>query len=431
MIEYEGPATSGQRLLWFMDHYRGGAGALNCPVVLRLRGSLDRSALQSALDAITARHESLRTTFRGRGRRLTQVVHTPQPVVVSTVDLGDDGVDDSLFRLNLNAELKTRIDPEHWPVRVTLWRLGANDRVLCFNMHHLVTDGHSCGIFVRELHQQYDRALGRACDLPPVGWQHARFAEWEAELLRNRNYARHLDYWQGQLANARILALPFAQLPSDQAGWRGETKALDMDGPMVERMRSVARTYRTTPFTVMLAAYYAVLYRLTQETDISIGSVFLNRPFQEVQNTIGFFANLLVLRTRVPNRSSFAGLLRHSHGTVMDAFMHQALSYHMLPANIMQVGALRPDEVVFQMMTQPIGSSRMGDVDVEALLTDGVGNRFEFELAVLTTDRGLSTVVSYNRARVEPDWAESFLAQYVRTIALAVDRPDLLLAELD
>jgi Condensation domain len=250
-----------------------------------------------------------------------QLIHAPRPVAIAEVDLSASGADDATFRQHLRAELQTRIDAETWPVRVTLWRLGDADHVICCNMHHLVTDGHSCGIFVRELRLFYDRALGRPCAIPPVGWQHARFAAWEAESLKDQAYAKHLDYWRGQLANARMPALPFADQPSDQAAWRGETRVLDFDSATVDRLRSVARSSRTTPFATMLAVYYSVLYQLTKETDLSIGSVFLNRPLPEVQNTIGFFTNLLVLRTRVPSHASFMDLVRDSLRTVPASFL--------------------------------------------------------------------------------------------------------------
>jgi len=431
MNAFKVPASIGQRLLWFMDHYRGDGGVLNCPVVLRLRGRLNVSALQAALDQITARHESLRTTFGGKGHTLTQIIHTPQPVAIAYLNLGHEADPDITLRESLKRELQTRIDPRAWPVRVTLWRLSEEDHVLCFNMHHLVTDGHSCGLFIRELHLLYDRAVGAECELPEIIWQHAQFVKWENELLKSQAFAKHIGYWQQQLENARLPSLPYGPKQPGLIARQTETKTLDFDNSTVELLRRVARTRRSTIFNVMLSVYYTVLHRLTMENDLSIGSVFLNRPMPEVQHTIGFFANFLVLRTRIPADATFSDVLRNSHVTVMDAFMHQSVSYYMLPARIMQPSALRADELVFQMMTQPLYNSKMGGVDVNVLLAEGVGNRFDFELAVFTTESKLSAVVSFSRTRIEQEWAHAFLSRYVQVASLVARNPDVRLADLD
>jgi NRPS condensation-like uncharacterized protein len=431
MIALEAPASIGQRLLWFMDHYRGEGGVLNCPVVLRLRGRLNVPALQLALDQITARHESLRTTFRGKGRSLTQLIHTPQQVIIAEHDLCGETGPDALLRQELGKELCTRIDPVVWPVRVTLWRLGEEDHVLCFNMHHLVTDGHSCGIFLRELHLLYDRALGNpAPDIPGIPWQYAQFVQWESELVKSQAFTRHVEYWQKQLEDAKLPPLPFAPKEIKPSPRQTETQSLDLDNLDVTLLKQVARSRRTTFFNVMLSICYTLLQRATLESDLAIGSVFLNRPRPEAQQTIGFFANLLVLRTQIPFAAHFTDVLRSSHATVMDAFMHQSLSYYMLPGHIMHASALRADEVVFQMMTQPLHSSNMGGVSVDPLVVEGVGNRFDFELAMVNTDKKLSSVVSYNRARVSKSWAQAFLSRYVQMASQLARNPEARLADL-
>src|SRR4051812_9131723 len=147
MAPREAPASVGQRLLWQMDHHRGAGGALNCPVFLRLRGRLDRGALLSALDRLVRRHESLRTTFAGRGHRLTQLIHEePPPPATAELDLGGEPDPEEALERALAAEAQERVDPQAWPVRCTLWRLSDREHVLCVNMHHLVTDGWSCAV---------------------------------------------------------------------------------------------------------------------------------------------------------------------------------------------------------------------------------------------------------------------------------------------
>jgi hypothetical protein len=138
------PASVAQRLLWVLEQHRGRHGSANCPIVLRLRGPLDRSRLSDGLTALTARHESLRTTFAGRGTRLTQVVHDAAPVRLRCEDLCSDDPERAL-REAVTREVRQPVDAERWPTRVTLFRLGEQDHGLCVNLHHAVTDGGSAG----------------------------------------------------------------------------------------------------------------------------------------------------------------------------------------------------------------------------------------------------------------------------------------------
>jgi hypothetical protein len=426
----EYPVSVGQRLLWFMDHYRGDCGALNCPVLLRLRGQLDLARLQTALDLVVARHPMLRTTFSGKGRVLTQIIHPPRRVEIRRVDLEGASSSDSAVHAEIRSELQTRIDPERCPVRVTLWRVAEEEYVLCFNMHHLVTDGQSCGIIVRDLQHIYAGTTVGSTALPEIPCSYIEFVKRENEWLKSSDFRKHLDYWQQQLAAGKPPPLP-VELAQPGAVRRTETYCLDLDASVLERLREAARARRTTTFSLMLAVYYAVLCRLTGQNDLSIGSIFLNRSGAEVQNTVGFFANLLVLRTRVPALARFSDLLRLTHATVMDAFMHQAVSHYLLPPQTMQTGPLRADEIVFQMMPQPLHGGKLGAMKFDALPVEGVGNRFEFELAVVMTKAKLSAVVSYNRARIQAEWARSFLSYYVDSVRLAARIPDAPLQSFD
>lgn len=424
---YEAACSSGQRLLWFMDHYRGEDGALNCPAVLRLSGPLDRGWLVSTLNAIVARHEILRTTFRGRGRALQQVIQGVMEVQLCEVDLRAEVDPQHALQPLLTAELRTRIDPTVCAFRATLWQLRADEHVFCFNMHHLVTDGPSYDIFVRELHQLYDaHATGGSMSVMPG--QYVDFVRWEEQFVGSEQFNRHLGYWEAQLRGARMPMLPFA--PRSESTPRVRcTHARALSPGVVLRLRDLARARQTTIFAVLLGLFYTLLYRLTGQRDLAVSSVFANRHAAEIRNTMGFVANLLVLRTRIPNAASFLDVLRSTHLTVTEAFTHQALSYYMLPASTNQSGQLRVDELVFQ-MTQPLYSGPMGKVRAETLPVEGVGNRFDFELSVIADGECLTPVVSYNAARVEARWVEAFLDQYVTYALQLGSNPNLRLATL-
>ena len=425
----EAPASLGQRLLWFMDHYRGEHGALNCPIVFRLRGTLDEGALRQALEAIIVRHDALRTTFVGRGRTLNQLIHAPSPLMLQKVDVSTAADPERAWRENMKAELQARIDPVHSPMRLTLWKLATDHHVLCANLHHLVTDGQSYGIFVSELHQLYDRAVGIPRGLPEVEWQYTDYARWESAQLQTPEFERHLAYWRQQLRGARMPPLPFS--PKSGASTRlRETRAGALSEEVVERLQQLARVRRATLFSVMLSILYVLLYRITGERDLSVSSVFVNRHLPQVQHTMGFFANLLVLRVQISSSACFSDVLRSCHAMVTGAFVHQSVSYYMLPPHLMSETDVRFDEVVFQ-MTRPLYQGDMGPMQVDVLAVEGVGNRFDFELTLIASRGVLTPVVSYNRSRVPPEWAHTLLAEYVRLAGHLSLHPDARIRDLD
>jgi hypothetical protein len=196
-----------------IKHYRSDYGALNCPVVCRITGDLDVDALRRALDALADRHESLRTTFTGRGPRLSQRIHPPRHEPIATRDLSThDDPAEAAFK-ELSQELGTPIDPQEWPVRARLWRIGARDHLFCLNLHHLVTDAWSTGILLRDLCLLFDRETGGEADLPEPGWSPAEFVQWQRSLLAGDRLKRHQDYWRRQLAGARLPVLTDTTVP--------------------------------------------------------------------------------------------------------------------------------------------------------------------------------------------------------------------------
>jgi Condensation domain len=424
VTEHEAPASIGQRLLWMIDHYRAGYSALSCPVLVRLHGPLDAAALATAVDGLCARHESLRTTFEGSARRLVQRVHPPRPVPLRAVDLSATADPAALDRA-IAEDLRTRVDPTSWPVRATLWRVAADDHVLCLNMHHLVSDAWSCGVLFGELRQLYEGA-----PLGPVGWQYRRFAQWQHDLINGDGLHRHREYWARQLAGASLPDLPVRTNGAATEPRGSAVTAVDLGRGVVDALRQLAREQRTTLFAVLLAVYYAQLHRATGQRDLTVASLFANRSRQEVRGTVGFLANMVLLRTPLPAAGSFLDLVRQTHGTVVSAFIYQDLPYQMLPFGTVRTGALRPDDAVFQIMADPGYRVRAAGVDFELLVPDGIGSRFRFELALVPQDGGFRAVLFHDRDWIEPAWAAQFTAGYAELAAAVAGRPTATLAAL-
>jgi hypothetical protein len=428
VAEVEVPASIGQRLLWVLDHYRGHEGALNCPVLCRIRGPLDTDALAGALADLTERHASLRTTFRGRGPRLVQLVHDPRPVPLDRRDLTGTPDPEEAVRRELDAELARRIDPVTWPVRTTLWRLAPDHHVLCLNVHHLVTDAWSCPLLFRDLFRLYERRTGFAADVPPpAGWPFPRFGAWQQEQLAIGAMRAHQAYWRRQLAGVTLPALPGR---GDGGPRRAARETADIDAGVAKDLRRIAQDCRATTFATMLSVHYAVLHALTGQDDLAVASLFANRARPELAETVGFLANMVVLRTRLPASATFARTVRAAHFTVVGAMTHQDVPYQLLALPALRSGTARADDVVFQVMAEPVYATRFGDLDVAALVPEGVGSRFDLELALVPTGMGYRAVLFYDAARFEPAFARDVVKHYAEVAAAAAAEPDAPLTAL-
>ncbi|MET8351565.1 MULTISPECIES: condensation domain-containing protein [unclassified Micromonospora] len=416
------PASVGQRLLGIIEHYRADHGALNCPLLCRLSGDVDVVTVRRALTALTARHEALRTTFTGRGPRLSQLVHEPRPVELTVVDLRGEPDPHAAADAAVAAELATRVDVAHWPTRATAWRVTDHEVILCFTMHHLVTDAWSCGLLFEELRTL---CTGSPAELPPVHWQYPQFVAWQEDRLAGAELERQRAFWRDQLTGLRLPRLPYREPPP---GATPGVLARDLDTGVADGLRALARRHRTTLFTVALAVYYAVLHRVTGQGDLAVASLFANRSRPESQGTVGFCANMVVLRTRLPPFATFQALVQATHATTAAAFANQEQPYQAVSTGSANLGG-RVDDVVFQMMAELAHRVRVGDTEFELLVPEAIGSRFGTELALAPRGNGLR-VVLFHTPRLAPADAVRLLDGYVTVARAVVANPGAALSTL-
>ncbi|HWF75458.1 MAG TPA: condensation domain-containing protein [Solirubrobacteraceae bacterium] len=419
------PASIGQRVLWQMDHHRGGHGALNCPLLIRLRGPLDPDALQAAVDGVARRHESLRTTFTGRGPRLRQLVHDARALEIMAVDLADHEAAHAEVDGRIASEVQARTDPEEEPVRVTLWRLGGEDHVLCLTMHHLVTDGFSTALVCDELGRLYDRILAGGPPLDPVGWQYREWMVWQQEQLTGESLRRLQDYWRERLTGALLPPLPRRDSEVPLLERRTAVQRATIPGGAVRALQRFARARGTAAFTCLLAIYYALLSSRFGAGDFSVGSIFANRVRREAQSTVGFLSNMVVLRMRADPSMTLAELVAAADEAVIGAFAHQALPFQMLPLHTLDPGSMRADSVVFQLFAGPMAPAVRAGLQFEPVIDvpAGIGSRWEFELSAFPAGDELSLLLCFAEDLYDPEWARAFLDAYVELAVRAAAAP--------
>ena len=422
-LEYELPASAGQRLLWLMNHYRGGAGALNSHVLLHLRGPLDHDRLTRAVGELCRRHHALRTTLRRSGGQLMQTVHRPGDVPVYRRRLDMPVTEAGPV---LASELRAPLDPAACPLAVTTLRRSAVDHVLCLKVHHLLTDGWSNAILTREIGALYKGTL----ELPQVPWQFADYVRWQQRQLESHHILdKHARYWQQQLSGARMTSL--TGLSTD----RGDARTTDATavewfelGPATSQaLRELTRQEQTMLFPLLLAVFYALLHYLTGDRDLAVASMFANRVMPQVRGTVGFFANLLVLRGEVDPEDSFRHLQTATKMTVLGALTHQSLPIQLVPFLALDGLRLGYPEILFHLLADELPTRLdMGDLQAELLPPpDGLGNRFDLEMIIFPDSGQLNGILRYSTRRFSRGWIRDFVSSYRALAARFAAHPDL------
>ena len=330
------PLSFAQERLWFLDQLEPGGSSYNIPQAVRLTGRLDAAALAGSLSEIVRRHESLRTTFeRTAAGSPGQVIHPAAPVALPAVDLTALPSERAAERARALAaeEARRPFDLVRGPlVRALLLRLGADEHFLLIDVHHIVSDGWSTGILLRELGVLYRAFVaGEPSPLPELPLQYANFASWQRQWLSGAELERQLGYWRERLAGAPgVLDLPADRPRPAVQSLRGASRSFVLPAPLAASLQALAQREGVTLFMVLLAALDALLSRLSGQTDLVVGSPVANRNQVGIEELVGFFVNTLVLRADLGGDPSFRTLLGRVRETTLGAYAHQDLPFEKL-----------------------------------------------------------------------------------------------------
>ncbi|HEX8273690.1 MAG TPA: amino acid adenylation domain-containing protein [Longimicrobiaceae bacterium] len=404
------PASFAQQRLWMVDRLEPGSPAYNMPFALRLRGALDAGALERSLAELVRRHEALRTTLAERGGAPVQVVHPPAPLPLPRVDLRG-AADGEARALRLAAEEAARpFDLAAGPLlRGTLLRLGDEDHVLLFTLHHVVGDGWSTEVLTREVFALYAAAVrGEAARLPELPVQYADFAVWQRGWLSGPVLEELIGWWRERLAGAP----PLLEIPTDRPRAAGQgalagSHPLALPAELAGRLRQLARREGATLFMTLLAAWQAVLGRWAGQDDVVVGTPVAGRTRRETEGLIGFFVNMLPLRADLSGDPAWRELLGRVREGALGAYDHQELPFERL---VEELGVERSfaHPPVFQAAIS-LGLSAGGDLPPEpgGLAAEPFGEgarvvKFELDLVFAEGDAGLGGALAFRAALFEP-----------------------------
>src|SRR5579863_839542 len=336
-------ASIGQQRLWFLDQLDSTAGAAyNLATGLRLRGTLDRGALRTTLDTIVARHEAFRTSFVALDTQPVQRI-APPGVGFHLIEHDLSGESGAAQQQRIDelsgSEATERFDLSTGPlIRGQLLRLGSEEHLLLITQHHIISDGWSIGVLVREVAALY-RAFsqGESNPLPALPIQYADYAVWQRRWLQAEVLHEQVGFWRAHLAGAPgLLDLPHdRQRPAVQS-YAGGRVGLTLSGQLTAGLHRLSQRHGVTLFMSLLTGWAALLSRLSGQSDVVIGTPVANRQRSELESLVGFFANTLALRVHLENDPSVTELLAQIRASTLEAYAHQDLPFAQL------VEALQP-----------------------------------------------------------------------------------------
>ncbi|HEV2643858.1 MAG TPA: condensation domain-containing protein, partial [Candidatus Elarobacter sp.] len=420
------PLSFAQRRLWFLAQMDGGSEAYHIPLGLRLTGELDRLALRRALDRLVARHEMLRTTFTVAGGEPVQRV---APVHGGFLLIEHDLVNDPNAAAGVDAlaaqEVRTPFDLAAGPlIRGRLIAIGAAQHVLLITMHHIVSDGWSMGVLMREVSALY-RAYraGEDDPLAPLSIQYADYAAWQRRWLSGEALREQSAYWQQALHDApALLELPADRPRPKRQDFTGDHVPIDLGPELTAKIKALSQRHGTTLFMTLMTAWGILLSRLSGQSDVVVGTPVANRTRSEVEDLIGFFVNTLALRMDVAPDATVSEMLVRVQALSLHAQAHQDLPFEHVVEIVNPARSLAQSplfQAMFVWQNNEHGEVVLPGLRIDSLHMPFRTAKFDLTLEVGETHDRITGVLEYATALFDRATAERY-AGYLRTLLAAM-----------
>jgi amino acid adenylation domain-containing protein len=426
------PLSPTQQRLWFIDQLEPGTTAYNMPAALRLKGELHIAVLFQSIEEIVRRHEILRTAFPTVEGVPKQVILPEQPLNIPVLDLSDHPIDQQ--EAELHREIEAIAQHRFKLAEGCLWRfklvrLAETDYALLLNIHHIISDGWSFGVFFRELATLYTAFLQQqSSPLPALPIQYADYAYWQHEWLHTEDFQTQLNYWKHHLSGQ----LPVLDLPTDWPRGATQTYAADseeltLSSSLSQALKTLSQREGVTLFVTLLTAFKVLLSRHSGQDDIIVGAPVAGRNHVETEGLIGFFINTLVLRSQWSDNPSFRDLLRRVQDITLEAQNYQAVPFEKL------VEELHPDrdpgrtpifQVWFNMLNLEESSFSLPGLNLESIKIPSSNSKFDLTLYIREQQDVLHFRFVYNKALFKPERMQDMSAQFELLLQQIVEQPD-------
>jgi len=426
-----------QQRLWFLDQLAPGNPYYNIPAAVRLTGPLDVSALEQSINAIINRHEVLRTNFGKAEGQPVQIVAPSRQLTVSIEDLSrlpDAEREAEVMRLAIEESRLSFNLAEGALLRLRLLRLKDEEHVVLLTIHHIISDGWSVGVFVREFGTLYESYVtGKPPLTAELPIQYADYAHWQRAWLQGEVMEEELSYWRQQLSGAPAIDLPADRSRPHLQSFRGAREYFDLSPALTQKLQKLSRQEGATLFMTLLTVFKTLLYRYSGQEDIVVGTPIANRRRAELEGLIGFFVNTLVLRTEVSGERSFREMLERVKEVCLGAYGHQDVPFEKL------VEALQPErdlsrtplfQVMFVLQNAPTQPLQVSNLTLQEMEIDNGTAKFDLTMVMQETEQGLRGFWEYNEDLFEAETIAQLATHYLSLVSACLATPDIPLSQL-
>jgi amino acid adenylation domain-containing protein len=434
------PLSFMQQRLWFLDQLQPGTSAYTMPLILRVCGPLQYEIVERSLSEIVRRHESLRTTFASIDGEPVQVIHPalPCPVKRQRIAAGKHREREAFIQQWVREQTQQPFDLARGPLlRAALLQVSEDEHILCITMHHIISDAWSIGVLMREFTTLYMAFLQQQpSPLPELPIQYADVAAWQRQWLQGEVLDHHLNYWRQQLQGATALNLPLDHPRPEGGSTRGAVYSFTVPAELAQALRDLSQREGSTLFMTLLAAFQVLLYRVSGQEDVVVGTDVANRASVEIELLIGFFINLLALRSNLGGQPSFKTLLSRVREMVLGAYVHQDIPFDVLVDHLRlkrTMGQTPLIQVLFVLQNLPSAKLSDGASGLTIHLYEDEAKTAKFDLALFMSEGtdGIAGAVNYCSDLFEAATIEHLMSQFLVLLRSIVEEPDTPVSALD
>ncbi len=429
--EDELPLSFAQQRLWFLEQLEPGNATYNIPGVVRIHGSIRVEVLEKSINAIIKRHESLRTIFLSEEGKAKQFI-LPELRIHIDVDevtgLDDGKLNDKTTEL-IKIEAKIPFDLSKGPlIRSRLLKLNKEDHILIITTHHIISDGWSLDIFVKELFEFY-RAyyFGKQPRLKELPIQYVDFAAWQRIWLKGEIFNYQINYWKNKLHQLP----PLLELPTDYPrpafqSQNGKRIEFEIDTKMVKELMQLGLKENATIYIILLTTFNILLKKYTYSNDIVLGTPVAGRNRKEIEPLIGFFVNTLVLRNDLSGDPVFKHLVQSVKQSFIEALNHQDIPFEKLvdELNIERTLSHSPlFQVLFVFNNSPLTKIELENISLQPMTLDLGTAKFDVTMALTRKDERIKGVIEFNSDLFRENTIRRMISHYQNLLKIITKNP--------
>lgn len=428
-----------QQRLWFLEQLVSNNPFYNMPMVVQITGNIDKGVLETSINKIVKRHEILRTVFSNINGKPVQVI-LPElriPLIYKDLIVLPDNKKQIELEKVLNEEALRTFDLNQGPLlRACLFRMEKNIFILAFTMHHIISDGWSLGILLKETALVYDSlSNNKESGLNELPIQYVDFTLWQKEYFTGDMYDKQLNYWVDELKDApQLLELPTDFRRPPVPSFKGKRVYFELGEDLTSRLKQIAKDNNATLFMVLLSAFNILLYKYTKQNDILIGTPVANRHRKELEELIGYFANTLVLRTRLDNKLTFIDIVKQVRNTTINAYEHQDLPFERIVEELIsdrEMSYTPLFQVSFVLQNTPHIDINLRDIRIKPLKVESGTSKFDIWLSMVEVDGYLQGTMEYSIDLFKEESILYMIGHFRQILKNITMNPNIELSKLD